>query len=420
MKTLDAGLFCLGIVGFVTVAPFYLVCSVTKREILRVVQKGKDYKAAQRFIRLTRIEKTANATITIATTASPKNLAKCHPQDQSPIFKLPPEIRIKIFAFATAQTVSEAQKLSQWDHSCHPQCSGPLVACTAILQTCRRSWLEACHLPLQQAEIQCFKVIPWEVPHWIKRPRRYRDGRHLNQSTGLDGVYMSQSTNRLTPFGHECLTTVRLFQHVGFLTPLSMCHWHHSNFVAPRTLIMTVPSTGWSKAGTLEIEQEWLWNFLNEPISGQMREFRLELETEEEKSSQLLFIVEQLRLTKTEERMALGVEEERRPGNGERWRWVLLPSLPVESWSLTNPRGQIHHYCRMTLVWKNEEVMPACPVEAEWKPVAKESSTPLPNDTKCHSEDSPEKAKESRQAQVRWKWANKWEEQGSLLKFLES
>ncbi|KAF2171101.1 hypothetical protein M409DRAFT_19072 [Zasmidium cellare ATCC 36951] len=75
-------------------------------------------------------------TVSIATTTTPENLLKCHPQDQSPLFKLPAEIRTLIFTYALTP--------DPWTDSFDAQLGHPTGRFyTQILQTCRLIWLEA-------------------------------------------------------------------------------------------------------------------------------------------------------------------------------------------------------------------------------------------------------------------------------------
>ncbi|KAK5172555.1 uncharacterized protein LTR77_002675 [Saxophila tyrrhenica] len=116
---------------------------------------------------LARIEANSHRTVTIETEWSSSIAAKCHPQEQSPIFQIPKELRDEVFRYATAPYES----LDRCDNSDLLVCcaehgiispppmrtfepkTGSLrkASVTAILATCRRAWLEANGLPLRQA-----------------------------------------------------------------------------------------------------------------------------------------------------------------------------------------------------------------------------------------------------------------------------
>ncbi|KAK4501835.1 hypothetical protein PRZ48_007644 [Zasmidium cellare] len=82
------------------------------------------------------IQTQTGRTVSIATTTTPENLSKCHPQDQSPLFQLPAEIRTLIFTYALTP--------DPWQDSFDAQVGHPMGRFSMqLLLTCRLVWLEA-------------------------------------------------------------------------------------------------------------------------------------------------------------------------------------------------------------------------------------------------------------------------------------
>jgi len=80
-------------------------------------------------------------------------LAKCHPQDQCPLFStLPREIRDLIWEFATAPIEDERHKYATTEYYYRPGHTARHKTYFDLLLTCRRIWLEANAMPMLQAE----------------------------------------------------------------------------------------------------------------------------------------------------------------------------------------------------------------------------------------------------------------------------
>lgn len=78
---------------------------------------------------------------------------KYNEQEASPLFSvLPRELRDHIWAFATAPYEDPNEKFEQTAYYYRPGHAARLKTDTAILLTCRRAWLEANALPMLQAE----------------------------------------------------------------------------------------------------------------------------------------------------------------------------------------------------------------------------------------------------------------------------
>lgn len=108
------------------------------------------------------IEGETGKTLSIETKPTPVNLAKCNPQDRSPIFsRLPAEIRDEIFSLVLLQHGGLEKRVPR------------RITSTDILLTCRRVWLEANHWPMLQA-VHKFWSLDDERPSWVGPTERGR------------------------------------------------------------------------------------------------------------------------------------------------------------------------------------------------------------------------------------------------------
>lgn len=69
-------------------------------------------------------------------------------QLQSPLFKLPPELRDVIWSFACSASIDTSRPYEANSNYCRPGFTHATVVSTAMLQTCRKAYLECHHLPL--------------------------------------------------------------------------------------------------------------------------------------------------------------------------------------------------------------------------------------------------------------------------------
>jgi hypothetical protein len=78
---------------------------------------------------------------------------KIDPQDRSPLFRLLPEIRARIFDFALqtycGTDAPYAREIKAW----RPELTGPLTIDTALLQTCRAAYVETWSRPVLQTSL---------------------------------------------------------------------------------------------------------------------------------------------------------------------------------------------------------------------------------------------------------------------------
>lgn len=131
---------------------------------------------------LATIEKQTGRTVSIATTTTHENLQRCHPQDQSPLFHLPAEIRNLIFTYALTpdprKDSFDAQLLHPIDRF-SPQ----------VLQTCRRIWLEANTYLLDNATPEFF----------LYRSNPFGDAIEESEATIRGIVELERFLRKLTP-----------------------------------------------------------------------------------------------------------------------------------------------------------------------------------------------------------------------------
>lgn len=70
----------------------------------------------------------------------------CNPQSQSPLFKIPGEIREQIFSYVLSESDGR-EAISQHDYWHRPDYPSHRYIDTALLRTCRQVWVEAYTLP---------------------------------------------------------------------------------------------------------------------------------------------------------------------------------------------------------------------------------------------------------------------------------
>lgn len=125
-------------------------------------------KAVRCYSHVEDIEQKCARTVTIETALNDKNLAKCHPQDQSPLFKLPAELRSMIFHFACLPYDDEYD--DPWEETAfyyRPEHRARHVTDVSLLLTCRRAWLETNHLPLQLGDHSFWFRDPGRRPKYL-------------------------------------------------------------------------------------------------------------------------------------------------------------------------------------------------------------------------------------------------------------
>ena len=243
------------------------------------------------------IETQSGMKVSIDTECTAENLAKCSPQDMSPLFALPAELRNMIFELATAPYDDMENQYDVNSYCYRPGHHAKRVTSTALLLTCRRAWLEANDLPMRQAE-HCF---------WFK------DEERRPAWTQRDGELVGRSEeHRLAMFGRVLTLSNRAnIQHVHLFAQMYWLEAHRWDVLGiltrratdtwPKVLTITVRHTDWwwwENDALLDFKDSWLQQLLNSQIIAGVQEFRLELETLDYKLVQLKPIVERLKKLK--------------------------------------------------------------------------------------------------------------------------
>ena len=95
------------------------------------------------------IEERSGRTVSIETELTEENLAKCILQFQSPLFRLPAEVRNTIFEYTCQPYHNDNPPFNGDDYYYRPESRVRQMTSTSLVRTCRRAWLEANHLPLE-------------------------------------------------------------------------------------------------------------------------------------------------------------------------------------------------------------------------------------------------------------------------------
>ena len=154
---------------------------------------------------LLRIEKKTNRKLTIETELTSVYLAKYRSQMQSPLFRLPAEIRNIVFALAilphgkTKSSGEEGRSASYGVCPIHSPRQSRKPS-TGLPMTCRRVWLETNALLLQQ-DVNCFSL-----PYGYGQRRSY--GTYWPD---LNARQMHRFSERLSPLGRRNLNRIHIF-----------------------------------------------------------------------------------------------------------------------------------------------------------------------------------------------------------------
>lgn len=239
------------------------------------------------------IEAETKRKLTIKTLVTSDNLARCHAQEQSPLFRVPAELRDEIFACATLpyEDFNPRYQNEHNQNACSPRLGHQIrqTTSTSILLTCRRAWLEANHLPLQQAMPTFWHTAPNRRPEWAadsnssERSRlvQFMQGLTSNNRRNLEHVRIFAQTAYLECHSRSLIHAV--------LPPVQTQAQNHA-FAAPRVLTIKIRPRDWSSwrhGGRLGTA--WMEELLSTPLPSntRLREIRLELEMLETKAGLL-------------------------------------------------------------------------------------------------------------------------------------
>ena len=243
------------------------------------------------------VQRATKQSVTIETALNEANLAKCNPQSQSPLYQLPQELRDLVFEFATTQSSDPRHPYKATAYFYRPGHTARHKTHTNLLLTCRKAWLEANALPIQQAEHAFwFQRGPYDLhddPGWASNVRQER---------GRYGFFLAS----LTALNFENLKCVHLFMQMHQAQELSKSNTIATFFplqqlhrgFKPKVFRITIRHTDWIKwesGEAVSLDPRWVQAVLDAPVLGGVEAFELELEVLESKKDQLDQIIEQLR-----------------------------------------------------------------------------------------------------------------------------
>lgn len=183
--------------------------------------------------RIQRLEATTKRPITISTTLTPSNLSQCHQQPQSRLFALPAELREIIFSLATAPYYAYGTYRNKSELHYRPDHQAHRTTSTTLLLTCRRIWLEAHHMPMQQAH-HCY-YLPDTSWDWDDSERSVlmRDSEYsMGSQAGLTMGPLVDFATRLTSHSRDLFRHLHVSANLGYLAS-------HTRYVVPLLLSTT-------------------------------------------------------------------------------------------------------------------------------------------------------------------------------------
>ncbi|KAK5172554.1 uncharacterized protein LTR77_002674 [Saxophila tyrrhenica] len=213
-----------------------------------------------------RIEAYAHRAITIETESSDHTIAKCHTQEQSPLFQLPKELRDEIFMYATSPEDIDFI----WPglgRNQRPDKQPTGLPHTGLLATCRRAWLETNQLPMQQTEhrfVFAFERLGGplvDVGRSMQNPECSGQQLTVNNRANFDNVHL-------------------FFDNPDHLHPRSALRLLGAPATCPRLLTITIYCYDWWRWHSdqwLALEWAWVEDLLHADLP-RLTEVRLELE----------------------------------------------------------------------------------------------------------------------------------------------
>ena len=316
------------------------------------------------------IERRTRRTVGIETTIDADTLAKCHPQSKSALFMLPKELRDLIFESACSQSPDNSEKYSENAHHYRPGHTAKLKTYTSLLLTCRRAWLDANAMPMQQAEHAFwFQRGPYDQhvdTGWASNVRKERDR-------------YTRLVQSLTPSNLRSFTRIHLFMQMfqaeqmtqytrlaGFFPPSL-----RQPGAKPRRFQITIRFSDWwdwERAEPLRLRTEWVQGLLDSQLLSGVDEFSLELETVNKHFGQLDAIIEQVRkLEGKPVRCSNGDDHEPKTR-----KFTYQEPAETAFWNRSSRIGNknhiifagipILHLRATTLTWKRRNCEPATPI----------------------------------------------------------
>ena len=332
------------------------------------------------------IERKTKCWLTIERSLTDANFANCNPQSQSKLYQLPKELRDLTFEYACTQSQDPRHKYRETAFYYRPGHTSRLKTHTSLLLTCRRVWLEANSLPMQQAE-HCFwfqrgPYDPKGDGGWALNLRHERD----RFSRFLRSLTMSNLQN---------LTYIHLFMQM--FQALEFCQdgrlglffpdYYTQRGLRPKVFHVTIRQSdwwNWESDEQLSFTEGWVRFILRELQASGVEEFKLELETLVSKKGQLDPIVERLR----------GLEgkpafiDPNDPESGEApsfvingppqtWHWSRSPRLDDKDWPVFKDLSKLELLVTI-LTWKNRHPISNRQLTSQPLPPVRTQSSPWP------------------------------------------
>lgn len=277
------------------------------------------------------LELRTRRTLSIGTALTDGNLAKCNPQAQCPLYQLPKELRDMIFVFATAPYEDPQRRYKDTAFYCRPGHTARHRTETNLLLTCRRAWLEANALPMQQAEHAFFFTRGPYNSHF--------DANWFRNNTD-ENVRYREFLERLTKRNLRNVTNVHLFAQMflieRFPSRERLQFFRRDKVMLgfkPKVFYVTIRHCDWWNWETdepLRLDDRWVQYLLNTPCLSAVEEFRLELETLERKQAQLQPIIERLRRLEGTPRQAADSASD---GNVQASKLVMKDAPQIWHWT---------------------------------------------------------------------------------------
>ncbi|TID20148.1 putative oxidoreductase [Venturia nashicola] len=202
----------------------------------------------------------------------------CSPQSQSPLFKIPGEIREQIFFYVLSES-DGTEAISQHDYCYRPDYPSHRYIDTALLRTCRQIWVETYTLPRRNVSPRI-----WLGSTDRQSPRRFAYAEGVNEDVLFPVV--ESDTIRRTIYPNESL---QVFAQMYSLEwgELNEAVQNASVKISPRRITITLRYTdwwNWEVNSPLRIDDQWAEKF-RAPNS--VQEIVLELETRNGKRPEL-------------------------------------------------------------------------------------------------------------------------------------
>ncbi len=313
------------------------------------------------------IERRTMRSVSIESSLTHESLAKCRPQSDSPLFKLPKELRDMIFEYASTQSPDPRHEYRETEFYYRPGNTARHKTYTSLLFTCRRAWLEANAMPMQQAE-HCF---------WFQR------GPYDTQGDSGWAINLRHERDRyarflrsLTTANLQNLTYIHLFMQMfqaqefsqtGRLA-LFFSDYYLRLGLRPRTFHITIRQSDWwewENDYPLDLDERWVQTVLDAPQLMGTEIFKLELETYASKVDQLNVIIGRLQAL-------TGVSLPADSTDGTvvdqkkfvcasppvSWQWKRPPTLSGETWPLFKDTKELNLYVAV-LTWRRQQRGPA-------------------------------------------------------------